>query len=53
MTIEEDTNPRVTERKRNKREAKDYKKFYAFPWDEVPVWLILAVIIGLLVLVFY
>jgi len=53
MTIEEDTNPRVTERKRNKREAKEYKKFYAFPWDEVPVWFILLVIIGLLFLVFY
>ena len=37
----------------NKREAKEYKKFYAFPWDEVPVWFILLVIIGLLFLVFY
>jgi hypothetical protein len=52
MTIEEETNPRVTERKRNKREAKEYKKFYAFPWDDIPIWLIFFLIIGLLFLIF-
>ena len=52
MTIEEEANPRVTERKRNKREAKEYKKFYAFPWDEIPIWILVCVIIGLLVLCF-
>jgi|TARA_R100000081_G_scaffold69287_1_gene36480 hypothetical protein len=51
MTIEEETNPRVTQRKRNKREAEEYKKLYAFPWD-IPIWFLVALIIGLLFLVF-
>ena len=51
MTIEEETNPRVTERKRNKREAKEYKKLYATTWD-VPIWLLAVLIIGLLFLIF-
>tara|TARA_B100000900_G_scaffold411884_1_gene432479 strand:- start:615 stop:770 length:156 start_codon:yes stop_codon:yes gene_type:complete len=50
--MEEEQNPRVTERKRNKREGKDYKKVYAFPWDDIPIWLIGCLIIGLLVLCF-
>jgi len=47
MTIEEDTNPRVTERKRNKREAKEYKKLYAATWD-IPISILWALIIALL-----
>jgi hypothetical protein len=53
MVIEEEVNPRVTERKRNKREAKEYKKFCSpNPWDTIPIWVLLLIVIGLLFLVF-
>jgi len=46
MVIEEEINPRVTERKRNKREAKEYKKFCSpNPWDNIPIWVLLIAIV--------
>ena len=47
MTHEEEMNPRVNERKRNKREAKQYKNIYATTWD-VPISILWALIIALL-----
>jgi len=46
--MEEEYNSRVTHRKRNRHEAKEYKKVYAFPWDEIPIWVIICIITGLL-----
>lgn len=50
--MEEEYNSRVNHRKRNKQEAKAYKKLYIFPWDEIPTWVIVCTIVGLLVFSF-
>ena len=51
MCPEEEMNPRVTQRKRNKQEAKQYKKLYATPWD-IPISILALLIITLLVICF-
>jgi hypothetical protein len=47
MCHEEEMNPRVNQRKRNKREAKEYKKLYAATWD-IPISILWVLIIALL-----
>tara|TARA_R100000458_G_C8159545_1_gene164170 strand:+ start:553 stop:717 length:165 start_codon:yes stop_codon:yes gene_type:complete len=49
MTIDEDyPRTRVSERPRTKKEAKDFKKQFKFPWDDVPIAVLLIIVAALI-----
>tara|TARA_Y100000401_G_scaffold117230_1_gene125225 strand:- start:720 stop:884 length:165 start_codon:yes stop_codon:yes gene_type:complete len=53
MDIEEDyPRTRVSERPRNKKEAKDFKNQMKQPWDDIPVKVLVLIMLGLIYLVF-
>lgn len=43
MCHEEEMNPNVNQRKRNKFEAKEYRKLYSNPWN-IPISIIITTI---------
>ncbi len=51
MCPEEEMNPRVTQRDRNKREAEQFKTLYASSWD-VPIFILILFLIVLFFVIF-
>jgi len=49
MIVDEDyPRSRVSERPRTKKEAKDFKKQFKFPWDDVPIAVLLIIVAALI-----
>ena len=51
MCPEEEMNPRVNQRDRNKREAEQFKNLYASSWD-IPIFILILLLILLFFLSF-
>ena len=49
MIVDEDyPRSKVRERPRTKKEAKDFTKQFKFPWDDVPITILLIIIAALI-----